>query len=142
MKKTCLLLCALAALLFAGGCATQSVNTVEREDPVGSPNVVDDRRIVTDTSLGRHLSVVRVNEGTASGDLARVQVILRSNRSKPMTINYRFEWYDLDGMLVSTASGGWKPLRLMGKEQKAIGAVAPNPRAVDFVLKLQEPTVK
>ncbi|NBD38297.1 MAG: DUF1425 domain-containing protein, partial [Verrucomicrobia bacterium] len=109
MKKTCLLLCGMAVLLLAGGCATQSVNTVEREDPVGSPNVVDDRRIVTDTSLGRHLSVVRVNEGTASGDLARVQVILRSNRSKPMTINYRFEWYDLNGMLVTTASGGWKP---------------------------------
>lgn len=140
MKQLFLFPPGLAFLLLAIGCATQSVNTVEREDPVGTANVIEDRRIVTDTTLGENLSVVRVNEGTASGDLARVQVLLRSNRNKPMTVNYRFEWYDLDGMLVTTASGSWKSLRLMGKEQKAISSIAPNPRAVDFVLKLQEPT--
>lgn len=140
MKQLFLFPPGLAFLLLAVGCATQSVNTVEREDPVGTANVIEDRRIVTDTTLGRNLSVVRVNEGTASGDLARVQVLLRSNRNKPMTVNYRFEWYDLDGMLVTTASGSWKSFRLMGKEQKAISSIAPNPRAVDFVLKLQEPT--
>lgn len=136
MKKTLILLGALGTLL-AAGCST-TVNTVSRADPVGSPSVVQDERIITDRSLGNAVSILQVNEGTVSGNLTKIQVQLANNKSKSLTINYLIEWYDLDGMQVAATASTWKSLRFMGKEQKAISAIGPNPRAVDFVLKLQE----
>jgi uncharacterized protein YcfL len=125
------------AFVALAGC-TSTVNTVERADPVGTPATINDRRILTDKSLTKAVSVVQVNEGVASGNLARIQVVLRSNKKKAITVNYVFEWSDMNGMLVTTASGGWEPLRLMGMEERAISSIAPSPNAVDFVLKLQE----
>jgi len=41
-------------------------------------------------------------------------------------------------MLLATPGGSWNVLRLQGRESSAISAVAVSPKAVDFVLKLQE----
>lgn len=130
---------AVAAVIFSG-CST--VNTVERAQPLGRPDVVADKRIVTDHTLGRKISILQVNEGLVSGNLKKIQVLLANNRSRMLNINYSFEWFDVDGMQVSATATAWKSLRLMGEEQKAISAIAPRPTAVDFVLKLQEPNRK
>ena len=135
MKTHLLLLCAAGALL--AGCTT--VDTVERAEPVGQPAIIADKRVSTDPSLARKVTVVRVIEDVASGDHSKVQVTLQSNRNRSMTINYVFEWFDLNGMRIETAGGGWRSLRFMGRETKTITSIAPSPRAVDFTLKLQEP---
>ncbi len=135
MKTTLIILCA-AGLLLAG-CTT--VDTVERAEPIGRPVVIADTRVSTDPSLARKVTVVNVIEDTVSGDHRKVQVTLRSNRNRAMTINYVFEWFDPNGMRIETAGGGWRSLRFMGRETKTISSIAPSPRAVDFVLKLQEP---
>jgi uncharacterized protein YcfL len=80
--------------------------------------------------------VVQVNESVVSGDLTKVQVILRSTSNRAKSINYRFDWYDLDGIVVTT-NNPWKSLTLQGQQQVAVTATAPNPRAKDFRLNLQ-----
>ncbi len=124
--------------VFLSGCT--SVNTVQREQPLGTAAIVADRRIITDSSLNRKISVLQVHEGTVSGNLMKIQVLLANNKKKPLNINYSFEWFDTSGMQVSSTGNAWKSLRLMGKEQKTVSAIAPKPNAVDFSLKLQEPT--
>ncbi len=120
-----------------GGCRS-SVTSVERADPVGSAQVVEDKRVQPDLTLRKKISIVQVNEGVVSGDLAKAQVVLSNRKSHSITVNYAFEWFDRDGLLVNETTV-WKPLPLAGKEQKAVTAVAPTPDAVDFVLKIQEP---
>ncbi|MGA1204923.1 MAG: YcfL family protein [Opitutales bacterium] len=138
MKKSFIITFTLAMLIpFLSGC-TSTVNTVSRANQVGVPNVVRDERILTDFELGKAITIVQVAEATVSGNLAKVQVRLQSNRSRPQTINYAFEWFDLDGMQVAASSSGWKALRFQGKEEKTISSIAPNPKAVDFTLKLHE----
>ena len=137
MNKPILILAALAATVFIGGCS--SVNTVTRAENVGSPNIVNDRRINTDPGLTGNIAVIEVAEGQVSGNLTKIQATLVNNTRRALTVNYLFEWRDLDGMQVSASSSTWKSLRLMGGEVRSISAVAPNPRAVDFMLKLQEP---
>lgn len=132
------LLAGLSALaLLAGGCAS-SVNTVSRAEPQASPNYVADQRVVTDTTLGRKLGIVSVNDAKVSGDMLKVQVTLANKSSKPQAFTYKFDWIADDGMELSSPTGGWKQIQLEGREVRAVSAVATNPRAVDFRLKLRE----
>ena len=131
-------LAGLAALaLFATGCAT-SVNTVSRAEPQATPGYVNDQRVITDASLGRKVAILSVNEGKASGDLLRVQVTLENRSSKPQAFTYKFDWISQDGMELSGPTGGWKQIQLEGREVRAVSAIATNPSAVDFRLKLRE----
>jgi uncharacterized protein YcfL len=137
MNKGLLVIIAAGAVL-CGGCTRISVATVESATPVGTPNLVPDKRVMLDLTLRRKIEVVQVNEGIVSGDLKKVQVVLAGKKTKPVSINYAIEWFDVDGMQVNSSSTAWKSLRFLGKEQKTVSAIAPRPNAVDFVLKLQE----
>ncbi|MCU0793214.1 MAG: YcfL family protein [Opitutaceae bacterium] len=128
----------IAALaLLATGCAT-SVNTVSRAEAQATPNYVNDQRVITDSTLGRKLAIVSVNDGKVSGDLLRVQVTLENRSSKPQAFTYKFDWISQDGMELSGPTGGWKQVQLQGREVRAVSAIATNPSAVDFRLKLRE----
>lgn len=140
MKNTVRLLPLLLLLpvwILPSGCTT--VNTVERADPLATPSYIQDKRVITDQSLAKTVRVLSVNQTTVSGDLLKVQVTVENARTRVRTFNYRFEWYDRDGMLVQTPSSTWKSRRIEGKETLSISDVAPNPRVVDFVLKIMEP---
>ncbi len=128
----------LALLFLLVGCRA-STGTIERARPIGTPQTVVDKRVLPDMSLRRKLAIVQVNEGVVSGDLTQAQVIVRNLKSSSISVNYAWEWYDTNGMLVPSYASAHKQLRLSGAEQKALSAIAPKPSAVDFVLKLQEP---
>lgn len=127
----------MAAAALLGGCAT-NVNTVERADPRATPDYVADKRVVTDNSLARSVRVVSVNQSTVSGNLLKIQVLVENQNSSLMPLRYKFEWIDKDGMTLSAPADTWKTIRLQGREKSSITAVATNPRAVDFVLKMTE----
>ncbi len=127
----------IALLGLSAGCTT--VNTVERSEPIGTPTYVNDKRVVTDQSLNSTVRILSVNEDIVSGNLRRIQVRVQNVRNSARTFSYRFEWFDTAGMQVTTSSNAWQSRRIQGKETISLTAVAPNPRAVDFVLKLQEP---
>lgn len=128
---------ALAAALLASGCAT-SVNTVSRAQPQATPNYVADQRVITDSSLGRKVAIVSVNESKVSTDLLKIQVTLENRSSKPQAFTYKFDWIGQDGMELSGPTGGWKQVQLEGREVRAVSAIAPTPAAADFRLKLRE----
>ncbi len=126
-------------LVLLAACTT-TVDTVEREEPVGTRQEVDDQRITTDRTLGRILEVRGVNEATVSNDLLRVQVELRNTRRGLRRFNYQFEWFDDEGMIVQQATTPWRTLQMEGGEIATITGVAPNPRVTDFRLKLMSGT--
>ncbi len=128
---------ALAAALLATGCAT-SVNTVSRAQPQATPNYVADQRVITDSTLGRKVGIVSVNDAKVSGNLLKVQVTLENKSSKPQAFTYKFDWVGQDGMELSGPAGGWKQIQLEGREVRAVSAIATSPNAVDFRMKLRE----
>ena len=117
------------------GCRT-SVNTVENADKDGVPNFIQDRRVITDTRMANRVNVTAINTATTDNGFLRVQVLLTNRSNSQQTIFYSLEWYDGDGMIVSTASGGWTQQQFMARETRAFTFTAPNPRAKDFVIKL------
>jgi len=125
------------SLMFLSGCAT-NVNTVERAQPLATPDTVKDYRIVTDNTLADAIRTSNVVQATVSGNLMKIQVSVENRTNSPKSIFYKFEWYDRDGMAVDAPTENWKQLRLQGRETINVSSVAVSPRAVDFKLKLQE----
>ncbi|MFA6962103.1 MAG: YcfL family protein [Opitutaceae bacterium] len=130
-------LLAAGALLAFSGCAT-NVNTVERAQPLATPDYVSDKRVVTDNTLARKIRVNSVNQATVSGNLLKVQATLENLKDDARTIRYKFEWIDQSGMSVGSPNETWKVITILGRDTATISTVSINPRAVDFILKLSE----
>lgn len=126
-----------AACLAAPGCKT-SMNSVEPAQPQGQRAMVSDKRVLTDSSLSRKVSIVAVNDAPTPGGLLQVQVeVLNLTRSRHR-FGYRFEWFDANGMQVAPASAGLNTATLEGGESRFLQSVAPTPSCRDFRLKLIE----
>lgn len=119
------------------GCKT-TLNTVERAEPVGQRQLVTDKRIITDASLNRAVRIAGVNE--TPGEFLKVQIELQNTTRSLKSFNYRFEWFDANGMQVNSPTSIYIPRQIEGKESLFIGAIAPTPTAKDFRLKLIENT--
>lgn len=131
------LLAVMSCLLLALGCAT-NVNTVERANPQAKPDMIADKRIITDASLGGLIRIVSVNESIVSGNLKKVQVTLENVKNNTRRVSYKFEWIDQDGMATNSVVQSWQSLSFVGGETQMVSAVAISPKAVDFKLKLVE----
>lgn len=129
---------AIVVGVAAAGC--QTVNTVERAESRAAARVIQDKRVTTDSSLKAKALVVDLRETTVGNGLLKVQAQLRNTTHHRKRFNYRFDWIDDAGMVIDTPMSSWKPFSLAGKESGFVAAVAPTPRAVDFRLKLIEPT--
>ncbi len=123
----------LAAAFLITGCSS-TVNTVERAAPVGQRQMVNDKRIITDSGLNRGVRIVAVNE--APGEFLKVQVELLNTTGSLKSFNYRFEWFDANGVQVNPSASTYLPRQIEGKESIFISGIAPTPSAKDFRLKL------
>lgn len=132
-----LILAAGAGLLLLTGCAT-TVNTVERATPVGERQMVNDKRIITDSSLNRAVRIVGINE--TAGEFLKVQVELLNTTRSMKSFNYRFEWFDANGNQVYSPAATAISRQIEGGESIFISAVAPLATAKDFRIKLIEST--
>ena len=130
-------LIATGLALVLTGCAT-NVNTYERAESQAAPNYVADKRVITDNTLAGTFRVVSINQGTVSGNLLKVQATVENLKNKTRTLNYKFEWVDVNGMAVDSPNETWKAILLQGRETQTISTVAVTPKAVDFRLKFRE----
>ena len=131
IMKAMILTMAAAALLC--GCST--VNTFERAKPEGTMQMVNDKRIITDGGLDDYAYVASINQSRVGG-LLKIQAKLVNSSSANRKIRYKFSWFDASGMESGGVTADWRVLELEGGEARHISAVATNPNAVDFSLKL------
>lgn len=131
--------CLLAALC-SGGCSTTAGieatgKTVWNQD--GAPEL-NKQVIINNRSLAKDIEVSDMKSALA-GDLMRAQVSLRSRDRDTVNIQYRFAWFDPQGMEIGANTGAWKPFIVYGRETRTIQGVAPDPRAREFKLQIREP---
>ena len=128
---------AAGALLFLAGCAS-NVNSYERAESQAAPNLIADKRVITDNTLAGTVRVVSINQSLVSGNLLKIQATVENLRNSTRSVSYKFEWVAQDGMAVDSPNETWKTLVLQGRETTTISTVAITPRAVDFKLKFRE----
>lgn len=131
---------AMIATLGLAGCSTTA--GVEATGKVSwdeqGARTLDKNVVFNSSGLKGDIQIVDIKSAMA-GDIMRAQATLRSKDRDTLPFQYRFEWYDASGIEINAGSGSWKPLILNGREAKTIQAVAPDPRAKEFKLKIREP---
>lgn len=123
-----------ALLLAATGCKT-SMNSVENAQKTGQRQMLADQRAITDKSLANKVSIVGVNSAMTPGGFLKVQVELLNNTRSPQNFSYQFEWFDANGMQLTSLAPVAVPDVIQGGEDKFISSVAPTPACRDFRVK-------
>lgn len=137
-KKNAILALAyiFSCMVFFPSCST--VNTVERETPTGTRQPITDKRIITDSTLNRKVSIVGLNEGITNGGFLQIQIEVLNLRNSMQEFSYNIEWFDMNGMLISSPSIVWISKQIEGRETLTLTAVAPTTTAKDFRIKFIE----
>src|SRR4030067_1361585 len=98
-KATLALACVLMGTAVLSSCA--SVNTVERETPVGTRHVITDKRVITDETLATKVNIIGVNDATTPGGFLQIQIEVLNESHSMQEFNYRVEWFDMKGMAIN-----------------------------------------
>jgi uncharacterized protein YcfL len=128
------------AALFTGGCSsTAGVEATGKKtwNQEGAPEL-SKRIVINNRSLASDIEIIDM-KSTLAGDLMKVQVAMRSRDRDIVQIQYKFDWFDAEGMEIGANQGAWKPFLIYGRETRTIQGVAPDPRAREFKLKVREP---
>ena len=124
-----------AAVLLVG-CAA-SVNTIENADAGAGKQLLNDRRIVSDSGTLDMATPLEVRTGTTpDGTIMRVQLELMNRTQDIGRVWYLVEWYDEHGLKIEVPAA-WKQLNIQPAKIESVTAVAPNAAARDFRISLK-----
>jgi hypothetical protein len=73
----------------------------------------------------------------SSEGILRIDIDLENEKTRNQPLEYRFVWYEANGMSVSPEEA-WKPLMLYPDERRTIRTVSPGVNAQDFKLLIKE----
>ncbi|PKG72619.1 DUF1425 domain-containing protein [Shewanella sp. Choline-02u-19] len=121
MKK---LILGLFTALIVAACAPHTAGLM-----VGSKGEVR----VDNNSFGKEVTVRSVMARPEGGFLQGTGTII-SQVSTDLRLQYKFTWFDTSGMTIDDEGVSWKSVKLHGKQQLQVSAVAPNVNATRFEL--------
>ncbi len=70
--------------------------------------------------------------------LLMVNADIENGTSNQYTIEYKFSWFDSNGMTVDDGGNAWNPIYMQGKETRTIQGLAPNPSVKAFKIRIRE----
>ncbi len=149
--RTYVLLAALSTLLLTLTGCQDSVNSIEAQEKTMKMNMVQDSRYVTDSFLKDRLRLVGVNTSETAEGLMRVQLTAVNVRTgvlaqawsslsndNPYRIQYKFTWFDPNGMAVDSIFSTWQERKIIPGETVQFQSVAPRKDCKDFRIELKE----
>ena len=142
MKKTKILLrgaaiVALPLMIILSGCSSTS-------GIQGSSAIMDDGSgiqhseyvIVNNPKVARGLQIVDIAT-QFTGNLLIADVTLVSKYSDTEQYQYKFAWFDSDGIEIDSEANVWTPFVMYGNETKSFRGAAPNPSAKQFKINIR-----
>jgi uncharacterized protein YcfL len=71
-------------------------------------------------------------------DLIKASALIQSQSSTDLRLQYKFTWFDASGLTVEDEASSWTSIKLHGKQQLQVSAVAPNAQATRFEIYVRE----
>ena len=145
----CAVCCGL--LLTAGMGCQNTVNRVENANQEMTPNIIKDKRFITDGWLRDRLQLTRLQESETPDGLKMVQLTAVNVRTgalaqlwsgmqgdNPYRVKYLFRWFDKAGMERKSILSTWQEILVKPGEAVYLQSVAPDRDCRDFTVSLQE----
>ncbi len=121
----------LLGLVLLSGCSAMTAGIAARSD---EPNLR-----VDSTKVAREVSIEQVRKRRVN-DRLQASATLISRVTRDRYLQYKFTFYDPDGLVVEGESSSWRPINLHGGEQRQVTATALLPDAVEFEIALRYAT--
>jgi len=132
-----LLVFVLVGVGALSGCAATSGISGSAAVVKGPEGYMQESRVMVDNdSLARAIKITDL-KSTFAGDLLKANVMLHSKRTDTLALQYKFRWYNSQGIEIEPESSPWQPIIIYGRETKSVQAVAPNPSAKEFKIEIR-----
>lgn len=139
MKLLMSLMAGLVVMFIAAGCqspktAGQSITAsiVDGDPQMATVLRVDSQR------LARYVSVVNVNSAVKHDGFLQAQVEVVNNSKRDFAIEYRYLWFDVNGMEIYPGKRPWQQTVLHGGESVRLQGISSFPEAKAFRLHIRE----
>jgi uncharacterized protein YcfL len=133
---------AVAAML--GGCVSNRKKDTSGIEGTAGGGIAPDGAptqskfvIVNNKRLARGIQVVDLGTARTANDLLRAWVTIVSKYNKTLMFQYKFSWFDAQGMEIDPEARAWIPVTLYGNETKTLQATAPTSAATKFKIKIR-----
>lgn len=93
--------------------------------------------IVDDQTLARRIDLVSTGHQIQENGLMRAHATFRSNRMRTQYVQYRFSWYDENGVEIDAQGQPYRKMILQGRDAVSVQSVAPNDRAAEYKVRLR-----
>lgn len=131
------IICFLAISVISAlvtGCVSTSTGGLEvslKEDSEKSTIRIDD------SFFKQHIDVEDVLVRRAATGFLEARVRVRNKLGKDFSLQYKYEWFDSDGMEVQPGSRPWQQIVAHGGEAVTLSATAPEKSASSFITRLR-----
>jgi len=88
--------------------------------------------IINNVALQQEVTIGVGSDRTNDNDIMEAFVDVQSKVNKPVTLQYRFRWYDNEDYEVGQNMSMWIPLFLESRDSIKVTGVAPTPKADNF----------
>jgi len=128
----------LGLLTVCIGCSsTSGIRGSEAVSESPSGQTVRSKYVIIDNQkLARGIQIVDL-KSEFIGDMLKSDVTIVNKYGKNLSIQYKFTWFDENGMEVEPGSTYWKPIILYGNESKSLQGTAPAPPAVEYKIHIK-----
>ena len=116
---------------------TPMVNTIENANPSANIQRVNDERCYMDPMFGQILACTEIRESQTNDKYKRIQIFLKNFSSVTAACNYRFCWYDENGVEVASPDNEmWKHLKVLPGDGATLTSIAPSRKCTDFKIRI------
>ncbi|MCF7354789.1 MULTISPECIES: YcfL family protein [unclassified Vibrio] len=92
--------------------------------------------LYSDSALDDDLTIDNIDTQENNGN-TRGLVKITNNSQDTQNLQYRFYWYDDQGLEVNAKQGAWRQFILRGYESMTLSEVSVNPNATDFRIQIR-----
>lgn len=131
MKSFALLLPVFS--LLVGGCLSAATSGTR----IGDPRLDHETIVSNNPAFASHFKAHRDASIETPEGFLRVQVRLENLERADFQLQYRFQWHDENGMVMTAVKPLWKVLTIHGRDIVELEGICPIQGAADFRLDLR-----